>query len=565
MRLRRHLLPIALTLAVGTVTTAVTIERANDAAAATVDPLPDGGIGVRIGGTPALIGQYESWLGREMDTALLYFDGDTPARLRESAPALLSKFRGTKYRTLVISMPLVLQGQTLSSVAAGANDQIFRDLAAVMVANGRGDDIVRPGWEFNGAWFPWSGIGQWETFASAFRRAVTTMRSVPGAENLRFEWNFGKGGAPVPDSAYPGDQYVDIIGMDVYDRSYSSRLADPVVRWDNYMQGSPGFAWHRDFAARHGKPMAFSEWGISSGHVSGSNPDNPYFIQQMHSWIQSNNVAYAIYFERDTNFLHRLMLHYPNARAVYRNLFGTAGQPSTTTTTTTAPSTTTTTRPATTTTTTAPSTTTTTTAPPTTTTRPAGGESVADSFDGTALDPTWSIVDPMGHASVSLGGGSVRLSVPSGFGHDLWRSNRTALRLVRPVPAGGLETVEARFDSSPTGLVQSQGVVLEASDGELLRFDILRTPAGRQWFIGSVSGGASTELARSTLPGTGPIAIRVTRSGNSWSLSVANGTGAYTHVRTVNRSFTASRAGLWVGDAGSAPGHSVLVTDFLMR
>ena len=53
----------------------------------------------------------------------------------------------------------------------------------------------------------------------------------------------------------------------------------------------------RDFAAAHGKPMAFPEWGLlvrSDGHGGG---DNPYFIQKMHDFFMdpANNVVFHAY------------------------------------------------------------------------------------------------------------------------------------------------------------------------------------------------------------------------------------------------------------------------------
>ncbi len=43
------------------------------------------------------------------------------------------------------------------------------------------------------------------------------MRSVPGA-SFRFDWTINAGYRPIPfNDYYPGNDVVDIIGMDVYD------------------------------------------------------------------------------------------------------------------------------------------------------------------------------------------------------------------------------------------------------------------------------------------------------------------------------------------------------------
>src|SRR3954454_13916600 len=70
--------------------------------------------------------------------------------------------------------------------------------------------------------------------------------------------------------------------------------------------------------------MSFSEWGLairSDGHGGG---DDPYFIQKMHDWISSNNVAYAVYFEYDApDGQHKLTdPEFPKGAAAFTQLFG---------------------------------------------------------------------------------------------------------------------------------------------------------------------------------------------------------------------------------------------------
>ena len=287
-----------------------------------VDPLPVRGVGVSYGATPEVIDEYESWLGRDVDVVMVFLRGRSSDELLEQAAGVTDRFSGIAPDTMMFSLPFVLQGQTLDDVLAGRNDRMFRELARTLVRNGRGDDIIRPGWELNLEAFEWSAVDRWSTYAQAFRRVVKTMRGVKGAGTLRFEWNVSRGGVAVPDSAYPGDEYVDVIGMDIYDRTYTAADVDPVVRWQGFYEGDPGLGWLVDFARSHGKPIGFSEWGLSSRHPDGVSGDNPYFIEQMHQFIEDHDVAYSIYFERDTNFDHRLMVHYPRAADRYRDLFG---------------------------------------------------------------------------------------------------------------------------------------------------------------------------------------------------------------------------------------------------
>ena len=194
------------------------------------------------------------------------------------------------------------------------------------------------------------------------------MRAV--APNLAFDWNPVWGWQSVdPTLAYPGDAYVDYIGIDVYDQSWCTNYSDPAARWNDALNAQWGLTWHRDFAAAHGKPMSFPEWGVatrSDGHGGG---DAPYFVQKMTQWIAQNNVGYQVYFDFDApDGAHDLMDgSFPNSAAAFKAAIGAAA---TTTTQTTSSSTTgaTTTTSTTSTTTTAPVTTTTATSPTTTAT-----------------------------------------------------------------------------------------------------------------------------------------------------------------------------------------------------
>lgn len=329
MRTRRIRTSIALTvlasiaLSTPTPAGAVPVVAANPAPTTSTpaEALPAKAVGVRFGGNPRTVAQYEAWLGGNVGAVTLFLAGSSDEDFLRRADGVIRKFKGSKYRLLVFSTPLARSGRSLSQVAAGAGDPMYRRLAELLVAGGRGDDVVRLGWELNGVAFPWSAQPNPTAYAEAYRRVVTVMRSVPGADRLRFEWNVGRAGGPVPVAAWPGDEYVDVVGFDVYDRSYKAEYADPVVRWEQFLTDDSGFNWVRDFAAAHGKPIGLSEWGLSSRHVPESNPDNVYFIEQMRNWIDTNNVAYANYFENDTNYRHRLMLHYPRAAARYKQLF----------------------------------------------------------------------------------------------------------------------------------------------------------------------------------------------------------------------------------------------------
>jgi hypothetical protein len=207
---------------------------------------------------------------------------------------------------LVLTVPMMPDtGGTLARGAAGDYNAQFRTLAQTLVSNGQGSAVLRLGPEFNGDWHLWTIDVRdgGSLYAAYWRQIVTTMRSVPGA-HFRFDWCANDGSAWIAGgrqleaaNAWPGDAYVDYVGLDVYDQSWGTWNADPVARWNEYVNQHNGLAWHAGFAAAHGKQMTFPEWGLADRADGNGGGDTPYFVEQMYWWIGSHDVAYHLYFE----------------------------------------------------------------------------------------------------------------------------------------------------------------------------------------------------------------------------------------------------------------------------
>ncbi len=284
----------------------IALTLALTALATSAQAQPGATLGVYAGaGAPNAVGAFESRLGRPVSVV-----HDTLAK--ESWGSMtdigwwLSQWGATKYAERVVyTVPMLPNsGGTLAEGAAGAYNVHFRLLAEKMVAGGQGGATLRIGPEFNGNWFKWTIAvpNGGADFAAYWRQIVTTMRSVAGA-NFKFDWSPNAGssyvaGQPLQaESAWPGDGYVDYVGADIYDQSWAAHRADPVARWNEYLNAPNGLRWHRDFAAAHNKAMTFPEWGIANRSDGYGGGDAPYFIEQMYEWIRTNNVAYSMYFE----------------------------------------------------------------------------------------------------------------------------------------------------------------------------------------------------------------------------------------------------------------------------
>ncbi len=355
-------------------------------------------LGVYVGAlAPQSTDSFGRAVGHQPTFAMDFLDGGTWSTLVNEAPTYMSTWSGSGY-DMVWGLPMLPNSFSadpnvadtsgsaygLQQGAAGAYDSYFLKLAQEMVAGGQGGSIIRPGWEFNGNWFPWAADGQAAAFVGYWQQIVNTMRSVAG-QNFRFEWNPTMGDTGIGNLAdfYPGNAYVDEIGLDIYDQSWGTYTGIS-SEWNTFLTEPYGLNWLASFAASQGKPITFPEWGLDPDPSSNnggptSQPgsevgggDDPTFINDMAQWISQHNVLDASYWDYNSSQLSGSSN--PNSYAAFKNDFSGAPTPTTTTTaplsttTTTAPDVTTTTTPDTTTTTTAPTETTTTTAPAQTTT-----------------------------------------------------------------------------------------------------------------------------------------------------------------------------------------------------
>ncbi len=218
-------------------------------------------------------------------------------------------------RKLVWSIPLTVKGTPLREVADGLHDAEF-EAAAQAISDAQPNAVIRLGWEMNLASMAWFAGGQEADYVAAFRRVVGIFRRYSG--DFKYDWCPGWGAQDSPaDLAYPGDDVVDYVGLDVYDFNYEGSAGE---RWEKFYLKAPfGLQWHREFAARHGKSISFPEWGV------GNSGDNPLFVQNMHDWFMANadRIAYAAYFDADGLWPTQIDNgRFPNSQRLFRELFG---------------------------------------------------------------------------------------------------------------------------------------------------------------------------------------------------------------------------------------------------
>jgi hypothetical protein len=281
------------------------------------------GSGVYIPGSdPAKIAEFENWRGRQIDVVV-----DWPARQSwgdiTNPDWIFRSWASTPYTKALGIPPFPEGGGSLQECATGAYDGKWREMATNFKNSGMaGETIVRLGWEMNGDWYAWSAHDP-SAFAACFRKVVTAAESV--APELRWDWTVNRGpGQSVTDAAkaYPGDAYVDIVGIDSYDQFPGVTNES---NWQVHYSGPYGLKYWTDFAKRHGKKIIVPEWGVYPGADSNGG-DNPFYIGKMRNFFASlgSQLAYEAYFNESADYYRGAIFgptQNPSAAAKYASLF----------------------------------------------------------------------------------------------------------------------------------------------------------------------------------------------------------------------------------------------------
>ena len=255
------------------------------------------------GCTPALA-NFSTTVGHQPEYAMDFLAGDSWAHIAQSVYPYPS-WQHSGYQMIwgVPMLPSTLYGcSALEQGAAGDFNLTFVQVARNMVAAGYANSIIRLGWEFNGSWFPWAANGCASAFVTYYQNIVTAMRSVAG-ENFTFEWNPTIGDQGVGDLAsyYPGNAYVNYIGLDVYDMAWGS-YPGAQAEFNTLETETYGLELARVVRGPEGKQIVLPEFGLgwSTGGEAGGG-DDPTFINDMAQWMSQNNVFEANFWDYGTS------------------------------------------------------------------------------------------------------------------------------------------------------------------------------------------------------------------------------------------------------------------------
>jgi len=266
------------------------------------------------------VAEFGAWLGRpEPRVGHAYLPGDTWTGI-EGATGDLDQWarwrRARQDRLLVLNVPMLDRNEAhlpddvvraeLGDGAGGRYDDHFRALARRLVQLGAPDTEIVLGWEMNGTTYTHRCAPDPAAWKKYWTRIVSAMRSVPG-QRLRFDFTPNRGHDAIPwTDCYPGDAYVDVIGMDAYDAprglSFTDQLTEPY-----------GLLAQVDFARTHHKPIAYPEWGLFD------NGDNPTYMRGMLTWMAGQHPLYQTISDYCPHGVWRCRAN-PKSAAVYRAL-----------------------------------------------------------------------------------------------------------------------------------------------------------------------------------------------------------------------------------------------------
>jgi hypothetical protein len=125
-----------------------------------------------------------------------------------------SAFQALRNRGALPLVTMGLQGTSLAEIIAGNQDAVIRAWAQKAKAWSY-PFLLRPWWEMNGNWYPW---GRDPNYIAAWRHFHDVVVA-EGATNVTWAWvvnGIWSDPASDPGPYYPGNAYVDWVGLDSY-------------------------------------------------------------------------------------------------------------------------------------------------------------------------------------------------------------------------------------------------------------------------------------------------------------------------------------------------------------
>lgn len=247
--------------------------------------------GVFIADAPALadIQRFTADYGRKPDIVLLFMDWDSAV-----PEAVLRDIYSQGASVMLTWEPWQAQkrqGIDPQAILEGKYDAYIISVASALKKSGR-QVYMRFAHEMNGNWYPWSAKKWGADKYAAVARYVHQLFKSAGASEVRWVFSINAQNVPADNAyadCYPGDAYVDFIGIDGY--NWGNTAA-----WSQWRSFSEIFhETYRELALRYPKPLMITEFS-----TTGQGGDKSAWIRDaMQAIRRMNRLKAVILFNQD--------------------------------------------------------------------------------------------------------------------------------------------------------------------------------------------------------------------------------------------------------------------------
>lgn len=179
---------------------------------------------------------------------------------------------------------------------------------------------------------------------------------------------------------------------------------------------------------------------------------------------------------------------------------------------------------------------------------------ISDDFsDPNFSGATWEFVNPLADSSAEIRGGWARINVVGGaVAHDAWVNGNTLPRLRQPVADVDFG-VEVKFESDPAIDIQTQGLLFEETDDDVLRVEVQHIQGERRLFVATILGGVADIKANFALSAGPRPYLRVDRAGAQWTVWSSADGAVWTQEAQFNTPMLLSAVSIYGGNSPNLP------------
>ena len=263
----------------------------------------DGGVYLGVSTDIGRLDAFDAAAGLGGEHPAIYDQWTTPDG---DVQSILTNAKTRQDMAPMVSWNLPMTG---GQVTDGSKDSYLKT-QALAVKNYGGPVFIRLDWEMNASWYPdWNlpgvtaaqFIASWQHVYEIFQSAGATNAAFVWCPTL---WN-GPGGLS-PATWYPGDAYVDWLGIDAYPQSAVTSFI---------MTGPSGLDDTAKFAVQHKKPLMVAEWAPALPQ-----PDTAAAMNLIFDFAAAHpkTVKAVVYFDFNTNGKDYTLKDHPVGAAEFR-------------------------------------------------------------------------------------------------------------------------------------------------------------------------------------------------------------------------------------------------------